>query len=141
MLREPLPHRGALISLEQRGKARDFSCVYQASKYDLQGNPVAIASKGGIDGKGGMPRSFCIKDHGPCKLRVGEASGLVFGSSCNDVAVARRLPGRRDPAVRLPARRPRRAPHRSTADHGSDRAASKILGSSARRHRKFLCGP
>jgi phenylpropionate dioxygenase-like ring-hydroxylating dioxygenase large terminal subunit len=75
MLREPLPHRGALISLEQRGKARDFSCVYQASKYDLQGNPVAIASKGGIDGKGGMPRSFCIKDHGPCKLRVGEVSG------------------------------------------------------------------
>jgi anthranilate 1,2-dioxygenase large subunit len=79
-------HRGALIALEQRGNARQFSCVYHAWTYDRQGNLTGVAFKDGINGKGGMPPSFCIEDHGPRKLRVAEIHGLVFGSFSNDVA-------------------------------------------------------
>jgi anthranilate 1,2-dioxygenase large subunit len=73
-------HRGALITLEQRGNVKDFSCVYHAWTYDRQGNLIGVAFKDGIKGKGGMPPSFCMQDHGPRKLRVAELHGLVFGS-------------------------------------------------------------
>src|SRR5262245_17688353 len=72
-------HRGALIALEQRGNTKDFSCVYHAWTYDRQGNLKGVAFKDGIKGKGGMPASFCMQDHGPRKLRVAELPGLVFG--------------------------------------------------------------
>jgi len=73
-------HRGALITLEQRGNVKDFSCVYHAWTYDPQGNLIGVAFKDGIKGKGGMPPSFCLQDHGPRRLRVAELYGLVFGS-------------------------------------------------------------
>jgi anthranilate 1,2-dioxygenase large subunit len=78
-------HRGALICLEERGKAKDFSCVYHAWTYDLQGNLTGVAFKDGIKGKGGMPPSFRMEDHGPRKMRVTTIHGLVFGSFSNDV--------------------------------------------------------
>ena len=73
-------HRGALITLEPRGNAKDFTCVYHAWTYDRQGNLVGVAFKDGIKGKGGMPPSFSMQDHGPRKLRVAELHGLLFGS-------------------------------------------------------------
>jgi anthranilate 1,2-dioxygenase large subunit len=78
-------HRGALIALEARGNARDFSCVYHAWTYDRQGNLTGVAFKDGIKGKGGMPPSFCMEEHAPRKLRVAEIAGLVFGSFSDDV--------------------------------------------------------
>jgi anthranilate 1,2-dioxygenase large subunit len=78
-------HRGALIALDQRGNAKDFSCVYHAWTYDRQGNLTGVAFKDGIKGKGGMPPSFCMEEHGPRKLRVAEIAGLVFGSFSDDV--------------------------------------------------------
>lgn len=78
-------HRGALISLERRGNVKDFTCVYHAWTYDRQGNLTGVAFKDGVKGKGGMPPSFCMADHGPRKLRVAEAYGAVFGSLAEDV--------------------------------------------------------
>jgi anthranilate 1,2-dioxygenase large subunit len=78
-------HRGALIALETRGNAPDFSCVYHAWTYDRQGNLTGIAFKDGIKGKGGMPPSFRMEEHGPRKLRVAGIAGLVFGSFSDDV--------------------------------------------------------
>jgi anthranilate 1,2-dioxygenase large subunit len=78
-------HRGALIALEPRGNAKDFSCVYHAWTYDRQGNLIGVAFKDGVKGKGGMPPSFCMQDHGPRKLRVAELCGLVFGSFSDTV--------------------------------------------------------
>jgi anthranilate 1,2-dioxygenase large subunit len=78
-------HRGALISLEPRGNAKDFSCVYHAWTYDRQGNLIGVAFKDGVKGKGGMPPSFCMENHGPRKLRVAETYGLIFGSFSDDV--------------------------------------------------------
>lgn len=73
-------HRGSLLVLEDRGKAKDFACVYHAWRYNLRGDLVGVAFKNGIKGKGGMSPSFRMEEHGPRKLRVAAVHGLVFGS-------------------------------------------------------------
>lgn len=78
-------HRGALIVLDSGGKARDFTCVYHAWNYDLKGNLKAVAFEDGVNGRGGMPKSFCRSEHGPRKLRIATFHGLVFGSLSDDV--------------------------------------------------------
>ncbi|MDB5835555.1 MAG: ring hydroxylating alpha subunit family protein [Caballeronia sp.] len=78
-------HRGAMVCLEDQGNAKDFSCVYHAWTYNLQGDLLGVAFKDGIDGKGGMKAGFCIGDHGLRKLRVATLHGLVFGSFSDDV--------------------------------------------------------
>ena len=52
-------HRGALIALDQGGHARDFTCVYHAWNYDLKGNLKAVAFEDGVNGQGGMDKTFC----------------------------------------------------------------------------------
>ena len=84
-LREPLRPSRRLDRAGARGNAKDFSCVYHAWTYDRQGNLIGVAFKDGIKGKGGMPASFCMQDHGPRKLRVAELCGLVFGSFSDTV--------------------------------------------------------
>lgn len=78
-------HRGAMVCLEDQGNAKDFSCVYHAWTYNLQGDLVGVAFKDGINGKGGMKPDFCLGDHGLRKLRVASLHGLVFGSFSDDV--------------------------------------------------------
>ena len=73
-------HRGALIALKDSGKAQDFTCVYHAWRYDLQGNLKGVAFEQGVNGMGGMPSDFCKEHHGPRKLRTATVAGLVFGS-------------------------------------------------------------
>ncbi|WP_408279580.1 aromatic ring-hydroxylating dioxygenase subunit alpha [Paraburkholderia sediminicola] len=79
-------HRGAMVCLEDQGNAKDFSCVYHAWTYNLQGDLLGVAFKDGINGKGGMKPDFCEGDHGLRKLRVATLHGLVFGSFSDDVA-------------------------------------------------------
>jgi anthranilate 1,2-dioxygenase large subunit len=78
-------HRGALLALDDRGTAKDFTCVYHAWTYSLQGDLTGVAFKDGVKGKGGMPESFCLEQHGPRKLRLAVVHGLVFGSFSDDV--------------------------------------------------------
>jgi anthranilate 1,2-dioxygenase large subunit len=79
-------HRGALICLDTHGKGKkQFTCVYHAWSYDRQGNLREVAFKNGVKGKGGMPDSFRIEDHGPRKLRIAILHGLIFGSFSEDV--------------------------------------------------------
>lgn len=74
-------HRGALICLDTAGRgAKDFTCVYHAWRYDLTGVPQSVAFGRGINGRGGMPDSFRVQDHGPRRLRVTSFCGLVFGT-------------------------------------------------------------
>jgi anthranilate 1,2-dioxygenase large subunit len=100
-------HRGALIALDQRGNAKDFSCVYHAWTYDRQGNLTGVAFKDGIKGKGGMPPSFCMEEHGPRKLRVAEIAPPRPAPMTPCAPRMRRLPPSR-PGRRW--RRPRAAP-------------------------------
>ncbi|MFD9665164.1 aromatic ring-hydroxylating dioxygenase subunit alpha [Rhodococcus sp. NPDC059968] len=78
-------HRGALLALDERGNTKDFTCVYHAWSYNLQGDLTGVAFKDGVKGKGGMPDSFCMEDHGPRKMRIAVLYGLVFGSFSDDV--------------------------------------------------------
>ncbi|ETF01540.1 terephthalate 1,2-dioxygenase [Advenella kashmirensis W13003] len=78
-------HRGSLIALKDSGKAQDFTCVYHAWRYDLQGNLKGVAFEQGVNGMGGMPPDFCKEHHGPRKLRTATVAGLVFGSFDEDV--------------------------------------------------------
>jgi anthranilate 1,2-dioxygenase large subunit/terephthalate 1,2-dioxygenase oxygenase component alpha subunit len=73
-------HRGALIAFEDGGTVKEFTCVYHAWRYDLEGNLRSVAFQRGVGGKGGMPDSFCMDQHGPRKLRVDTIGGLVFGT-------------------------------------------------------------
>jgi len=77
-------HRGALIALDDRGTAKHFQCVYHAWSYDLRGNLLGIAFEKGVNGRGGMPESFCKAEHGPRKLRTATLCGLVFASLSGD---------------------------------------------------------
>ncbi|MGW0082137.1 Rieske 2Fe-2S domain-containing protein [Streptomyces sp. NPDC003393] len=78
-------HRGSLIAMEHYGHAKDFTCVYHAWTYNLQGDLTGVAFEEGINGKGGMPPEFCKAAHSPRRLRLASVHGLVFGSLDNDV--------------------------------------------------------
>jgi anthranilate 1,2-dioxygenase large subunit len=78
-------HRGALLALKSRGNAKDFSCVYHAWTYNLQGDLTGVAFKDGLNGSGGMAKDFCMATHGPRKLRIATAAGLIFGSFADNV--------------------------------------------------------
>lgn len=78
-------HRGALLALTDRGNVRDFTCVYHAWTYSLEGDLTGIAFESGVNGQGGMPPNFCKSDHGPRKMRITSLFGLVFGSFSNTV--------------------------------------------------------
>lgn len=78
-------HRGALLAMEDRGHVRDFTCVYHAWNYNLQGDLTGVSFSEGINGKGGMPADFCMAAHGPRKLRIAVVHGLVFGTLSNEL--------------------------------------------------------
>src|SRR3954451_15315394 len=74
-------HRGNLVCLKSRGHTKDgLTCVYHAWRYDLAGNLTSVAFRRGVGGKGGMPESFRLEDHGLKKLRTDQFAGLVFGT-------------------------------------------------------------
>ncbi len=78
-------HRGALICIDDSGNVqRAFHCVYHAWRYDLKGNLIGVAFKDGVNGKGGMDKSFRTEAHGPRKLRTAVVCGLVFGTLSAD---------------------------------------------------------
>ncbi|HUC12622.1 MAG TPA: Rieske 2Fe-2S domain-containing protein, partial [Stellaceae bacterium] len=73
-------HRGNFVCLKRRGHADNLTCVYHAWRYDLEGNLDSVAFRRGIAGKGGMPPSFRVEDHGLKKLRVDRFGDLIFGT-------------------------------------------------------------
>jgi anthranilate 1,2-dioxygenase large subunit len=73
-------HRGNLVCLKRRGHAEALTCVYHAWRYDLAGNLESVAFRRGVQGKGGMPPSFRLEEHGLKRLRVDSFAGLVFGT-------------------------------------------------------------
>ena len=78
-------HRGALISMQARGKAERFNCIYHNWTYDHAGNLTGVAFRKGIGGKGGMPADAKPETQAPKKLRLETVHGLVFGTLSPDV--------------------------------------------------------
>ena len=78
-------HRGNLVCLKRQGHTDDgLTCVYHSWNYDLAGNLKSVAFRRGIGGKGGMPESFTLEDHGMRKLRTDHFAGLVFGTMSDE---------------------------------------------------------
>jgi anthranilate 1,2-dioxygenase large subunit len=78
-------HRGNLVCLKQHGHTDDgLICVYHSWRYDLAGNLTSVAFRRGVGGKGGMPPSFRLEEHGLQKLRTDQFAGLVFGTLSPD---------------------------------------------------------
>jgi len=78
-------HRGNLVCLKRRGHSDDgLTCVYHAWRYDLSGDLQSVAFRRGVGGKGGMPDSFKLEQHGLQKLRTDTFAGLVFGTLSQD---------------------------------------------------------
>lgn len=73
-------HRGAAICRELRGNVTSHVCVYHQWAYDLEGNLVGVPFRRGLNGQGGMPAGFDMREHGLEKLRVDTYAGLVFAS-------------------------------------------------------------
>jgi anthranilate 1,2-dioxygenase large subunit/terephthalate 1,2-dioxygenase oxygenase component alpha subunit len=73
-------HRGSLLLFNEKGEARDITCVYHNWCYDLAGNLTAVAFRRGLGGKGGMPAECRPETYGPRKLRLETLCGLVFGT-------------------------------------------------------------
>lgn len=69
-------HRRALIAFEDAGTKKEFTCVYHAWRYDLEGNLRLVAFQRGVSGKG----AFCLEQHGSQKLRIDTIGGLVSGT-------------------------------------------------------------
>src|SRR5262249_18241328 len=78
----------------EQGVIRVPYWVFQeADTCATQGNLTGVACKDGIEGKGGMPPSFCVIDHALRKLRVAGVHGPQIQNTIAYVAGQ----GRADP--------------------------------------------
>ena len=75
-------HKGALVCRAPRGTVADgsFVCVYHQWAYDAQGNLRGVPFRRGLNGQGGMAKTFDTARHGLQKLRVASLCGMVFVS-------------------------------------------------------------
>lgn len=74
-------HRGAQICQALSGNTGTaLMCPYHQWSYDLDGNLTSLPFRRGIKGKGGMPASFAMRDHGLNRLMVETLNGVVFAS-------------------------------------------------------------
>jgi anthranilate 1,2-dioxygenase large subunit len=73
-------HRGAMIVREVRGNATTHVCLYHRWCYSSAGELTGIPFRRGLKGEGGMPKEFDPKAVSPRKLKVGNCSGMLFGT-------------------------------------------------------------
>jgi anthranilate 1,2-dioxygenase large subunit len=78
-------HRGAKVCRHNRGKVRNFTCVYHQWQYGLDGKLLGVPFRKGLKGMSGMPDDFDMKDHRLPPLRVESYGGLIFGTFSSDV--------------------------------------------------------
>ena len=78
-------HRGNLLCLTEKGHGKEITCIYHGWSYDLAGKLTGVAFERGIKRQGGMPPEFRKEEHHLQRLRVGEVSGLVFGTFSDEV--------------------------------------------------------
>ena len=78
-------HRGAAVCRELRGNRPNLECVYHQWAYNLKGELIGVPFRRGIKGKGGMPKSFDMKEHSLRRLRVESIAGLVFATFSENV--------------------------------------------------------
>ena len=78
-------HRGTLLVRDLTGNAADFTCIYHHWCYDQSGDLVGVPFLRGLKGKGGMPASFKLSDHGLRRLQIASYRGVIFVSFAADI--------------------------------------------------------
>ncbi len=78
-------HRGALLCRVPRGNVDAHVCVYHQWAFDLEGNLRGIPFRRGLNGNGGMPKDFDMKQHGLHTLRVESYGGMIFATFDHDM--------------------------------------------------------
>jgi phenylpropionate dioxygenase-like ring-hydroxylating dioxygenase large terminal subunit len=78
-------HRAAEFCRELSGSVTEFICPYHQWTYDLKGNLIGVPFRRGVGGKGGMPKTFNLGEHGLRKLKVTTHRGVVFASYRDDM--------------------------------------------------------
>src|SRR4029077_20231271 len=78
-------HRAAEFCRELAGNVNEFICPYHQWTYDLKGNLIGVPFRRGVGGKGGMPKSFNLAEHGLRRLNVTSPRGVVFAFSRDDM--------------------------------------------------------
>jgi apoptosis-inducing factor 3 len=78
-------HRAAEFCRALSGTVNEFICPYHQWTYDLAGNLIGVPFRRGVAGKGGMPKSFNLAEHGLRKLKVTTHRGVVFASYHEDI--------------------------------------------------------
>lgn len=62
------------------GAAKRIVCAYHQWCYKLDGGLVGVPYRSGVNGQGGYPESFVLKEHGLGRLQVARYNGIVFAS-------------------------------------------------------------
>jgi salicylate 5-hydroxylase large subunit len=62
------------------GPAKRIVCSYHQWCYKLDGGLVGVPYRSGVNGQGGYPQDFALKDHGLGRLQVASYNGIVFAS-------------------------------------------------------------
>ena len=78
-------HRAAEFCRELSGNVNEFICPYHQWTYDLKGHLIGVPFRRGVGGKGGMPKSFNLAEHGLRRLNVTSHRGVVFASYRDDM--------------------------------------------------------
>jgi len=62
------------------GGAKRIVCPYHQWCYKLNGALIGVPYRSGVQGQGGYPAEFSLKEHGLGRLRVARYHGIVFAS-------------------------------------------------------------
>jgi len=62
------------------GASRRIVCPYHQWCYKLNGTLLGVPYRGGVQGLGGYPAKFSLKEHGLGRLQVARYNGVVFAS-------------------------------------------------------------
>lgn len=73
-------HRGAKVCRHNRGKVRNFTCVYHQWQFGLDGKLLGVPFRKGLKGMSGMPEGFRMSEHRLSPVRVESYRGLIFGT-------------------------------------------------------------
>ena len=62
------------------GTAKRIVCPYHQWCYKLNGTLLGVPYRAGVQGQGGYPKEFSLKEHGLGRLQVARYNGIVFAS-------------------------------------------------------------
>jgi anthranilate 1,2-dioxygenase large subunit len=77
-------HRGAQVVRERCGNSPNHTCIYHRWTYTHKGDLRGVPYREGLNGLGGFPKDFDLKEHGLRKLKTRTLHGIVFATFAAD---------------------------------------------------------